>query len=56
MKTTHYLVYIFLGHVVNAFEGSGTELFLGFSMPKPGLIGDLRMVELVSERAEVDHN
>lgn len=42
--------------VANAFESSGTEQFLGFSMQKPGLIGGLRMVELVSERAEVDHN
>lgn len=42
--------------VANAFEGSGTELFLGFSMKKPGVIGGLRMVELVSEHAEVDHN
>ena len=25
-------------------------------MQKPGLIGGLRMVELVSEHAEVDHN
>ena len=45
-------------HVANAFESSGTEQFLGFSMQKPGLIGGLRMVELVSEHAEVssDHN
>ena len=42
--------------VVNAFEGNGAELFLGFSMQKPGLIGGLRLVELVSEHAEVDHN
>ena len=43
--------------VANAFESNRTELFLGFSMQKPGLIGGLkRMVELVSENAEVDHN
>ena len=42
--------------VANAFESSSTALFLGFSMQKPGLIGGLRMIELVSERAEVDHN
>ena len=42
--------------VANAFESSGAELFLGFSMQKPGLIGDLRMVELVGGHAEVDHN
>ena len=56
LKTTHYLVYIFLMCVANAFESSSTELFLGLSMQKPGLIGGLRMFELVSENAEVDHN
>ena len=43
-------------HVANAFESSSTELVLGFSLQKPGLIGGLRMVELVSGHAEVDHN
>ena len=42
--------------VANAFESSSTELFLGLSMQKPGLIGGLRMFELVSENAEVDHS
>ena len=42
--------------VANAFESSSTELVLGFSLQKPGLIGGLRMVELVSGHAEVDHN
>ena len=43
--------------VANAFESNGTELFLGFSMQKPGLIGLIGlMVELVRENAEVDHN
>ena len=42
--------------VANAFESSSTELVLGFSLQKPGLIGSLRMVELVSGHAEVDHN
>ena len=43
--------------VVNAFESRGTEQFLGFPMQKPGLDNSgLRMVKLVSERAEGDHN
>ena len=42
--------------VANAFDSSSTEQFWGFSMQKPGLIGGLRMVKLVSECAEVEHN
>ena len=56
LKTSHYLVYIFVVRVANAFESSSTELLLGFSMQKPGLTGVLRMVKLVSEHAKVDHN